>query len=251
MSNVKLLFLDLETTGLEANAKICSIAIIVVDGKDNNSCYELVDEKRKIPASASMIHGITNEMIKGKKTFLESDAFLLLQKYNQKDSYIVAHNAAFDLKILSSAGVAWEGGVIDTMRCAKHLFGESDSFALGFLRYDLKLYRHEKDEALKYFPNPDSQNYESLCPHNARFDAVITKMLFDVFLEMRSFEELLVLNNKNALMQKLFFGKYSGRYIEEVAMQDRSYLEWMISNIEDIDDDLRYSISTSLKGAVK
>lgn len=246
MSSVKLLFLDLETTGVEANAKICSIAVILVDGESSNSHYELVDEKRKIPASASMIHGITNEMIRGKKTFLESDAFLLLQKYNQKDSYIVAHNAAFDMKILECAGVAWEGGVIDTMRCAKHLFGESDSFALGFLRYDLKLYRYEKDEILRYFPDT-----VPLCPHSASFDAVITKMLFDVFLEMRSFEELLVLNSKNALMQKLFFGKYSGRYIEEVAMQDRGYLEWMISNIEEMDDDLRYSISRSLKGAVK
>jgi len=48
------------------------------------------------------------------------------------------------------------------------------------------------------------------------------------------------------LIQKLDFGKYSGRYIEEITMCDRGYLEWMLSNIADLDEDLRYSIERYL-----
>ena len=47
-------------------------------------------------------------------------------------------------------------------------------------------------------------------------------------------------------MQKFEFGKYSGRYIEEISMCDRGYLEWMLGNIMDLDEDLRYSIEYNL-----
>jgi len=48
---------------------------------------------------------------------------------------------------------------------------------------------------------------------------------------------------KNVLLEKLEFGKYANRYIEEVVSIDRAYLEWMISNIQDLDEDLKYSIN--------
>jgi len=53
---------------------------------------------------------------------------------------------------------------------------------------------------------------------------------------------LVELSFKNVLIQKFGFGKYSGRYIDEISMCDRGYLEWMLGNISDLDEDLRYSI---------
>jgi len=48
-------------------------------------------------------------------------------------------------------------------------------------------------------------------------------------------------------MQKFNFGKYEGRYIEEISICDRGYLEWMLMNILDLDEDLRYSINYYLE----
>jgi uncharacterized protein (DUF3820 family) len=54
-------------------------------------------------------------------------------------------------------------------------------------------------------------------------------------------ERLIELTRTAVVMQKFTFGKYKGRYIEEIAMQDRGYLEWMLHNIHD-DEDLHYTV---------
>jgi exodeoxyribonuclease X len=54
--------------------------------------------------------------------------------------------------------------------------------------------------------------------------------------------QLVEISSRPVLLQKLPFGKYSGRYIEEIANSDAAYLHWMLSNIEDMDEDLSYSI---------
>ncbi|MCK4875125.1 MAG: 3'-5' exonuclease, partial [Sulfurimonas sp.] len=72
--------------------------------------------------------------------------------------------------------------------------------------------------------------------------------LYKYLLEIKSHDELVELSFKNVLIQKFEFGKYSGRYIEEISMLDRGYLEWMLGNIIDLDEDLRYSVEYYLQG---
>ena len=57
---------------------------------------------------------------------------------------------------------------------------------------------------------------------------------------------MIELSFKNVLLQKLEFGKHAGKYIEEVAMNDRGYLEWMLGNIMDLDEDLKYTLDKVL-----
>ena len=56
------------------------------------------------------------------------------------------------------------------------------------------------------------------------------------------------LSFKHVLLQKIEFGKYAGKYLQDIAINDRSYLEWMLSNMLDLDEDLRYSIIYNLEG---
>ena len=79
-------------------------------------------------------------------------------------------------------------------------------------------------------------------------DALVVKMLFNYHLESVTREDMCELTFKNVLLQKFEFGKYAGRYIEEISMSDRGYLEWMLENIMDLDEDLRYSIDYYLRG---
>ncbi len=231
-----IIFIDLETTGLDVLDRVCSIGIIAVESENITSIYDVVDEGKKISSEASSVNHITNDMLKGKPKLKDSEAFMFLQKNNNEDTILIAHNIRFDLKMLSLSGFEWHGKTIDTMRVTKHLIPECEKFSLQFLRYELKLYKDEKSEALKCGIE------DKLEAHNAISDALHVKLLYEYLLEIKTVEELIELSSKNVLIEKLEFGKYSGRYIEDISMSDRGYLEWMLSTMSDLDEDLSYSI---------
>ncbi|MCK9454532.1 MAG: exonuclease domain-containing protein [Sulfurimonas sp.] len=236
-----LIFLDLETTGLDSSDKICSIGIIGVQNTQTTSIYELLNEGKKISSKASSINHITNEMIKGKPMLKQSNAWRFLQEFNNENSTIVAHKAGFDLAMLQASGFTWHGKIVDTLRVTKHLIAECEQFSLQFLRYELKLYRHEQKEALAC-----SIDETAIVAHSALGDALVVKLLYQYLLEIKDKERLIELTQKYVVMQKFDFGKYSGRYIEEISMVDRGYLEWMLLNIADLDEDLRYTLKRYL-----
>jgi DNA polymerase-3 subunit epsilon/exodeoxyribonuclease X len=140
---------------------------------------------------------------------------------------LIAHNVKFDLQKLSAAGLEWKGKVVDTLRVTKHLIPECEYFSLQVLRYELQLYKREN---------------ESFMAHHALGDAHVVKFLYEYLLDLASQEQMCELSFKKVLLEKLEFGKYAGKYIEEIAISDRSYLEWMLANISDLDEDLHYSI---------
>jgi len=225
-----LIFFDLETTGLEREDKIVSCGLLTDNGV---RMYEQVNEGKKIPPKASAIHHITNEMIKDKKPFTESEVYRFLSENNSEENTLIAHNVKFDLGMLSGAGFVWRGKVVDTLRVTKHLIPECELFSLQVLRYELKLYKQET---------------QALTAHDAIADAELVKHLYEYLLELASLEEMQNLSFKNVLLNKIEFGKYAGSYIEEIAMKDRGYLEWMLGNVLDLDEDLRYSIVYYLEG---
>jgi DNA polymerase-3 subunit epsilon/exodeoxyribonuclease X len=228
-----LIFLDTETTGLEPSDKICSIAVVYKEDSEVKSIYELVNEGKKIPPLASSINHITNEMLKGCPKLHDTKAYQFLQTHNDINTTIVGHNISFDLKMLESAGFEFYGKVIDTLRTTRHLIKECEFFSLQFLRYELKLYKQEKEPRVA---------------HHALSDAMTAKSLYELLLELAEESELVRLTNEKVLLEKFEFGKYNGRYIEEISMNDRGYLEWMLGNIIDLDEDLRYSIEYFLQG---
>jgi len=223
-----LIFLDTQTTGLEKSDKIVSIGLLAKENTEVIVKSDFINEGKKIPPKASSINHITNEMLVNKPNLTQSETFKFLVQNNQKDTLLVSHNLNFDLSMLTSnCGFSWQGRIIDTLRVSKHLMPECEEYSLQFLRYELKLYKKEKEQLLAN---------ESLS------DAKVTYMLYEALLELASLDELELLSTKKVLMQKLEFGKYAGRYIEEISMIDRGYLEWMLVKILDLDEDLRYSI---------
>ena len=231
-----LLFIDTETTGLEETDKICSIALL----EDTQAHYELINEKKKIPSEASAIHHITKEMLEGKPTLMESEIIKLLEKYNNSEHTLIAHNIAFDIAMLKSSGFSWKGGVIDTLRVTKHLIPECEQFSLQFLRYELRLYKQEPQLLEKYGIK------DALVAHHALSDALVNKLLFEYLLEMSSAEKMLELTFENVLLEKFSFGKYKGHYIEEICLNDISYAQWLLNSSSD--EDMIYSLNYYLQG---
>ena len=225
-----LIFLDIKTTGYEKEDKICSISLAWEDEGRVFSFQEFVNEGKKIPSKASAIHHITNEMITDKGSFTASKSCEMLEKYNDEDTTLIVHNQQFVLDMLRNAGYVFRGKIVDTLRVTRHLIPECELFSLQFLRYELKLYRLE------------DKNTQSFLQ-----DVLVLKLLYEYLLEISSLDEMYDLSFANVLLEKFSFGKYEGKYIEEIAMSDRGYLMWLLS-LEDLDEDLRYSLEYYTKG---
>ncbi len=217
-----LLFLDTETTDINAAARLIQLAY-----KDTGS-GESINEYFKPPAPVSIsfgamaVHHITPKMVTDKPAFQGSPTQTKLLEL-LKDHLLVAHNAPFDVNILHNEGVRVETGrYIDTLRLAKHLI-TSEQYKLQYLRYFLNLDASANAEAL---------------PHDAMGDVIILESLFEYLSNeiQKKFtlggtdeiiKKMLELTQTPVLLKTLTFGKYINQTFQEVAAADRNYLEWL------------------------
>ncbi len=112
---------DTETTGLDPRGgdEIISIgAIRLVNGRllYTESISQLVDPGRPIPAESFKYHGIDDEMLKGKPSIDQALAFF--HRF-AKNTVLVGHNAAFDMRMLQmkekETNIRFINPVLDTM----------------------------------------------------------------------------------------------------------------------------------------
>ncbi|HGE8503590.1 3'-5' exonuclease [Serratia ureilytica] len=101
--NRNCLVLDTETTGLDGKAEIIEIAVIDAGGKV--LLNTLVRPSKPIPADATAIHGITNEMVSDAPTWPEISAkvcALIAGKIT------VIYNAEYDMRLLMQTDAIWD-----------------------------------------------------------------------------------------------------------------------------------------------
>jgi DNA polymerase-3 subunit epsilon/exodeoxyribonuclease X len=141
--------------------------------------------------------------------------------------------------------------LIDTLRCAKHLFDEEESHRLQFFRYRLGLYQLEEAEAHRLGIVVKA--------HDAIGDVLVLKLfltelrkkLTQRFGAVNPIEKLVELTQTPVLMTKpLKFGKHKGKTLNELYRIDKGYLSWMLSSMENLDGDMKYSISRVLESGM-
>ncbi len=244
----KFVLLDTETTGAGENDRIIQLGYIVLDGKKVDVYNDMCSAEVPIGYGAMEVHGITPEMIEGLPSCRETTAFKTLCELNSPDNVLIIHNAPFDLGMLSKEDFTSNMRLIDTLRCARHLFEDEEAHRLQYFRYRLGLYKIEQAEA------------EALGivvkAHDAIGDVLVLK-LFLTELRKRLQERYVGVNPIDKMVEltqtpvfytrALKFGKYKGKTLTEIAEADRGYLTWMLGNMDSLDEDMRYSIGRVLE----
>lgn len=128
--------LDTETTGLDTrNDEIISIgAVRIVNGRIlcGEKFDQLIDPKMNIPLESEKFHGINDEMVKGKPDIKK--VLPLFYKFS-KGTVLVAHNAAFDMKMFSmkevETGIKFDNPVLDTLLLALIVYPMHERHNMG------------------------------------------------------------------------------------------------------------------------
>ncbi|SFV58613.1 DNA polymerase III epsilon subunit [hydrothermal vent metagenome] len=243
----KYILLDTETTGAGERDRIIQLGYLVLEGRDIEVHNEFCSSEIPISYGAMEVHGITPEMIENKPKCTDLSSYKRLLELNTPKNFLIIHNAPFDLEMLQKEGFENKMQLIDTLRVAKHLLPDEEAHRLQYFRYKMGLYKLEDSEAKKLGIEVKA--------HNAIGDVLVLKLLLSElrkliiqkYPDQESVAKMVELTQTPIFIEKFRFGKYKDKTLKEVAIQDRGYLEWMLNKMENLDDDLRYSIEKVLQ----
>ena len=237
---------DTETTGNQEDDKVIQFGAMIVDQKGKVEAFdELCSTNVDIKLEAMEIHNITPDLLINKPKALETSFYKRLEELNTNENYLIAHNISFDMGMIKKEGFVNQYQLIDTLRCAKHLYPELPYHRLQYIRYALELYKVEAAEA--------SKHNITIKAHDAIGDVLVMKLFLtklvgkcrEIYPDYNPIEKLVDLTRTPVFIKTFKFGKHKGKDIESVAREDAGYLNWMRTNME-LDEDLRYTLDKVL-----
>ncbi|RXK14407.1 DNA polymerase III subunit epsilon [Halarcobacter mediterraneus] len=237
---------DTETTGNQEEDRVIQFGAMIVDQKGKIEAYdEFCYSDVEIKIEAMEVHNITPGLIEGKPKATETTFYKRLEELNSNENFLIAHNISFDMGMIEKEGFINSYQIIDTLRCAKHLFPEMPYHRLQYLRYALELYKVEEAEAAKH--------NITIKAHDAIGDVLVMKLFLtklvgkcrEIYPDYNPMEKLVELTKTPVLLKSFRFGKYKNKEIAKVAQEDPGYLNWMRTNM-DLDEDLKYTLDKVL-----
>lgn len=216
MNENKLLFLDTETTGLEAEDRLVEVGMRPCGLPSFSKRF-----KAPVPVKvgAMAVNHITNKMLENCSPFEGSDVQATLQAFASEGFILVAHNAPFDLAMLAKEGIVFDR-YIDTKKMS-HALDPNQEMESHRLQY------------LRYYYGVELPNAEA---HTAEGDIAVLEAVFHCLRERLgnpSIEELMEMSKRPVLHTKFKFGKYNGNDIASVAAVNPGYLEWLLKSKEE------------------
>lgn len=201
------IYYDTETTGIKSD-KDRIIEIAAYDPEQNRSFEELVNPGIPIPAEATAIHNITNEMVADSPDFSEiGNRFI---DFCEGDVVLIAHNNDnFDLKFLknefSRNSIEMpEWNFLDTLRWARRYRPDLPRHTLQFLR---EIYGISANNA-----------------HRALDDVIVLHKVFSKMLDDLSIDEAMKLLQTPRDVTTMPFGKHQGKALGDVPSD---YVQWL------------------------
>ncbi len=207
---LKAIFYDTETTGINSK-KDRIIEIAAFDPLLDKSLVRLVNPECPIPAEASAIHGITDDMVKDEPTFdVIGQEFI---DFCQGDVVLIAHNNDnFDIHFLrmefGRADVEmpdWK--FLDSLKWARKYRPDLPRHSLQFLR---EMYGITANQA-----------------HRALDDVDILYKIFSLMVDDLSLETIMELLSQTSKTTTMPFGKHRGKRLEDLP---KDYLAWLLDS---------------------
>ncbi|AXK48919.1 DNA polymerase III subunit epsilon [Aliarcobacter trophiarum LMG 25534] len=238
---------DTETTGAQEEDRVIQFGSMILNQKGDLEVFdELCINPIPIKLEAMEVHNITPDLLKNKPNAVDTNFYKRLQELNRSENFLIAHNINFDLEMIKKEGFVNNYQLIDTLRCARHIFSELPYHRLQYLRYALELYKDEVAEAKKL--------NITIKAHDAIGDVLVMKLFLSKlvaqvkmsFPDINPMKKLVELTLTPVFVQTFKFGKYKGESIEDVAKKDANYLNWMMKNM-DLDEDMQYTLNRVLE----
>jgi DNA polymerase III epsilon subunit family exonuclease len=126
LDQISFVVFDVETTGLEREARIVELAAVRLESwKPIDQIETLIQPGVSIPASATLVHGIDNNMVADAPTFHD---IAPAWAYIIQDAVLIGHNIfSFDLRYMLRQmrevfGVGFHNWAVDTLIISRRLF---------------------------------------------------------------------------------------------------------------------------------
>ncbi|MDF1875673.1 3'-5' exonuclease [Sulfurimonas sp. SAG-AH-194-I05] len=242
MENI-LYFVDIEATGLDlVDDRIIQLAFLKVQGSKLEAFNDLCYTDIQMSETVMSVHNITNLMLKDKFWPYETDGFMELEKANNENNYFISHGNELDVKMLENEELDLVMKCIDTDKCARHIFKDSQSYKLEDLIKHYSLSSKADVVAKKI-------GLSKITAHDALSDALWHYVLFEFLLEKVSgdIDTLVKITSEPLLLEVISFGKYKNKTFEEIFKTDPLDFVWMYVNLAQDWMDLEYTLTYWLR----
>ena len=207
---MRAIFYDTETTGISSDRDRI-IELAAFDPVNNLSFVKLINPGMPIPAQATAIHHITDEMVSSAPNFGQVGQEFI--DFCEGDVVLIAHNNDnFDLQFLKQEYgrhqipmPSWK--FLDTLKWARRYRPDLPRHTLQFLR---EVYGFEANNA-----------------HRALDDVIILHQVFSQMTDDLTIVEIYdLLNAPKApkVLQHMPFGKYQGHPLSKIP---KDYIKWL------------------------
>lgn len=204
------IYYDTETTGIKAE-KDRIIEIAAYDPTLNRSFEKLINPGIPIPAEASAIHHITDEMVASAPSWITvSDEF---EQFCEGDVILIAHNNdSFDYHFLRceyerNNKMMPEWKFLDTLKWARRFRPDLPRHTLQFLR---EIYGIAANNA-----------------HRALDDVIVLHQVFSYLIDDLTIDEVYEILNRPRALLHMPFGKHQGQPLTKIP---KSYVQWLATN---------------------
>jgi DNA polymerase III subunit epsilon len=204
---LRAIFYDTETTGIRSE-KDRIIEIAAYDPLNNRTFEQLIHPQCPIPAEATAIHHITDDMVSQSPSFSEVVPEFL--KFCEGEVILIAHNNdAFDIQFLLAefsriqlTMPPWK--FLDSLKWARRYRRDLPKHTLQFLR---EIYGIPVNNA-----------------HRALDDVLVLHRVFSLMIDDLSLEEVLELMSRPHEIQHMPFGKHQGVPLQKLP---HDYVKWL------------------------
>lgn len=224
-SNVRYLFLDSETTGVNEDDRVCEIGWLEVDENFNfiAEVQSLIDPQRPIASAASAVHGLVLADLQDSPTieeFFSVDDESCYGRPITDPVVLCGHNIAFDHRFVKPyiTNVVQE---VCSLRWARRLYPSADNHQLQTLVFELGLPR-------------------ATDAHRVLSDVTTSLHLAKHICERTgmTLPQLAEASKEPMLMSVVPFGKHKGKGFHEMPAP---YMRWMRDTLA-LDIDMKFTV---------